>query len=122
MKKAPEILVFTMACLLFIPLSCSRGRTIETIIFPATPEISTSGRFALVVDPYISMRDQPGPEGITIAHGRRGEVYRVEGNRLVLDDAKNTLWINLGTGWVIESSVQLYSSAEKAGTAAVLFE
>ncbi len=111
-----------LALLLFLPLSCSRGRTINTLSFPATPAVSTVERFALVIDPYISMRDQPGKDGITISHGRRGEIYSVSGNRLVQGDKTTVLWINLGTGWVAESSVQLYSSMDKAKTAAALFE
>lgn len=117
------VLFFVLAAVLSVViLSCSRGHTINTIAFPSTPAVSTSDRFALVIDPYISMRDQPGSGGITISHGRRGEIYPVTGNRLVQGDKTNTLWIHLESGWVVESSVQLYSSREKAGTAAALFE
>lgn len=118
MKNAVRLAFFFLGVLLCMPAACSRGHTIDTLSFPATPAISNSDRYALVIDPYISMRDRPGSAGITIAHGRRGEIYRVEGNRLVPDDKTPALWINLGTGWVAESSVQLYSSAERAKTAA----
>ncbi len=125
MKTETRLFAFVPAVLAFIlifPLSCSRGHTIGTLDFPSTPAVSTQERFALVVDPYVSMRDRPGSEGITISHGRRGEIYPVSGNRLVPGENSNVVWIHLGTGWVAQSSVQLYSSMEKAKTAAAVFD
>lgn len=111
-----------MLILLCAAISCSRESSIRTLAFSSTPVISTAERFALLVDPYISMRDQPGEDGITIAHGRRGEIYPVNGKRIIQTGKSNVIWIDLGSGWVPETTVQLYSSQEKAHTAAALLE
>jgi hypothetical protein len=102
--------------------SCLRGMSIKTIDLPSTPEISMSERYALVLDPYISLRDQPGEKGITVSHGRRGEIYEITGKKILENGNENTVWVNLGNGWVNQSSVDLYSSREKAVTAAQRFQ
>lgn len=101
-----------------VPLSCARNSSITTLELPSTPAVSTQERFALVLDPYISLRDLPGETGITIAHGRRGEIFPVSGKRIVQTGSEGIVWLHLGEGWVSASSVQLYSSREKAVTAA----
>jgi hypothetical protein len=107
-----------MASMLILAASCSRHESIQSLVFPATPIISSVERVALVVDPYVSMRDQPGETGITVAHGRRGEIYDVTGKKIVQRNRENSIWVNLGTGWVLASSVELFSSHEKAKKAA----
>jgi hypothetical protein len=103
---------------LCLPVSCMRNSSITTLDLPSTPAVSTLERYALVLDPYISLRDLPGETGITIAHGRRGEIYEVSGKRIVQTGTEGVIWLHLGEGWVLASSVQLYSSREKAETAA----
>jgi len=103
--------------IIFLISSCSKQRTIHTLDFPPTPMVSATERFALVIDPYISMRDTPGDNGITIAHGRRGEIFPVLGKRLLRAGKNNYVWVDLGKGWVIASSIQFFSSPEKAQSA-----
>jgi hypothetical protein len=114
----------TLCCVGFIALmaSCSQHNSIKSIILPSTPVISTDERFALVIDPYISMRDQPGENGITVSHGRRGEIFEVTGKKILKDGHDTVLWVNLGTGWVVSASVEFYSSKDKAKTASARFK
>ncbi len=122
MKKTAALCLSCILILTALIVSCTRPHTINSLNLPATPEVSTVERFALVIDPFISLRDQPGDTGITIAHGRRGEIYPVQGKRIILDGNKNIIWLNLKDGWALESSVQLYSSPDKAKTASDLLK
>jgi hypothetical protein len=112
----PEIKFFALLSVLAVLSGCTRSFRLDNLSLPASSVISTEDRFALIIDPYVSLRDQPGDSGITIAHGRRGEIFVVAGNRLVESGKSRILWINLGSGWVAGASVQLCSSREKAET------
>lgn len=110
-----------MAAALFC-VSCAKNTSLGTLELPSTPVVSTSDRYALVLDPYISLRDQPGAQGVTVSHGRRGEIYEITGKKIVEAQNDNEVWVNLGSGWVLSLSVELYSSREKAETAAARFK
>ena len=122
MKSKKLIPVFYCVVLLFLTVSCAKHNTISTIVLPSTPIISTTDRFALVIDPYISLRDQPGESGITVSHGRRGEIYGITGTKIIKTGRETVLWVNLGTGWVVSNSVEFYSSNDKAKTASARFK
>lgn len=102
--------------------ACSASDRIGSIKFPSTPVISTEDSVVLVLDPYISIRDQPGESGITVAHGRRGEIFDVIGKKVVVDGKDKTVWIHLENGWVEERSVSLYPGRDKAQRAAAALE
>jgi len=121
MKAKKYILAFFCVGLIILFVSCERHNTISTLILPSTPIISTVDRFALVIDPYISLRDQPGENGITVAHGRRGEIYEITGKKIIKTGHDTIPWVNLGAGWVIAKSVELYSSHDKAKNASERF-
>lgn len=122
MKRMTIIAVCICILLSAVSFSCAKGRSIDTLELPSTPIISTSERFALVLDPYISLRDQPGEKGITVSHGRRGEIYEVTGKKIIEGDDENVVWVNLVSGWCPVASVELYSSREKAVTASLRFQ
>jgi hypothetical protein len=94
--------------------SCARIGGLSSVKFPATPVISSVDSVVLVLDPYISIRDQPGESGITVAHGRRGEIFNVTGKRIIRTEETENLWIQLENGWVPETAVRLYAGKEKA--------
>ncbi|HNY22168.1 MAG TPA: hypothetical protein PKO22_08480 [Treponemataceae bacterium] len=114
------------ACVLSAPcvslISCSAAGRLGSIKFPSTPVISTEDSVVLVLDPYISIRDQPGENGITVAHGRRGEIFDVVGKKVLIDGKEKTVWIHLKDGWVDERSVSLFSGRDKAQKAAAALE
>ena len=101
--------------------SCGQKTSLSKIDLPSYSIIASDGRFALIVDPYVSLRDQPGQSGITIAHGRRGDIFEISGKKTVEGDERRELWLDLGKGWVLSSSVELYSSRDTATTAAYRF-
>ena len=118
MKPSRNLLILFAAMGLLLGSSCSSPRTLNSIAIPDTPVLSADSRYAVVIEPYVSMRDQPGDKGITIAHSRRGDIFTVKGKRIVETADARVLWIDIGKGWVTESSVQLYSGEERAKTAA----
>jgi hypothetical protein len=107
-----RIAKFSLVLLLF--MSCTPKSDITSLELTTSPVISRENRVALVVDPYIALRDKPGDDGITIAHARRGDVFLVEGKRFEQTAGTRVLWIDLGAGWVRESSLQFYSSEARA--------
>ncbi|HHU36838.1 MAG TPA: hypothetical protein GXZ47_06375 [Treponema sp.] len=103
--------------LLLLVVSCTPKENIADLQLPFSAVISRELRVALVIDPYIALRDQPGDTGITIAHARRGDVFIVSGKQFLDTVSGRSLWFNLGNGWVVDSSVQLYSSEARARAA-----
>lgn len=99
-------------------VSCSPERHLSRAQLPPTPAISTEGRFALVADPYVALRDRPGTVGVTLMHARRGEVHEVTGNEIVDGEDGLVLWVRLEKGWAPARSVQLFSSRPRAENAA----
>lgn len=116
-KKKCETLVLVI-CIILLVASCSRTHEISGITFESTPIISTAERFALIIDPYISLRDQPGNSGITVSHARRGEIFDISGKRYVSTEHGAIVWFNIGKGWISSVSVQVFSSRSRANTAA----
>ena len=104
--------------LLFFLAACSNQKSLNTLDFSPTPVISSQNRYALIVKPYIAIRDTPGDSGITVAHSRCGDIFYINGTRIVEDDDSNSkVWLNIDDGWVSQDAVQLYSNKEKAAIA-----
>ncbi len=105
--------------LFFAIVSCAdRSEGIDRLSFETTSRIATENRIALVIDPYISLRDKSGPEGITVAHGRRGEIYDIKGVNLSQTADGMEIWYDLGAGWVLSSSIRVFSDRSRAESAA----
>ena len=121
-NSARTALPIAFACLALVAASCGQKESLSRLALPESTRISTEGRFALVSDPYVSLRDIPGPAGITVSHARRGDVLPVKGRKLLSDGPSAVVWLDLGTGWVIDSSVQLYSNKSRAMSASRLIE
>lgn len=112
----PVAAVLSLAACLFFCASCSPRNSISELAFPSTPAISADNRFALITDPYVAARDQPGEKGITISHFRRGDVLTVLGNTILpsADEKTSRLWIQTDKGWISSVQVRLYSDESRA--------
>jgi len=120
---ASRIAFFALSAISCAALSsCRDSRSLRSLDLPSTPVITESDRFALVLDLYVALRDEPGPTGITVSHVRRGEVYAITGKRIIEEGKSNAVWVCLEGGWCPVLSVELYSSREKAETASVRFD
>ncbi len=119
-RCAPQRFIFCLSvpCLLFFTIflftACDRKESLSSLSFPSTPAVSSKDSYALLIDPYISFRDIPGSGGITMTHGRRGEVYRIVSKQYIGTGASSVLWVELEPGWITSSSLLQYSSFERA--------
>lgn len=104
--------------IVFVLFSCTSDEGLEQVVLPVDSAINDANRYALIVETYISLRDKPGDAGITVAHARQKDVFPVKGIEIVSKNLSQSLWINLGSGWVPRSCVRLYPTKEKALTEA----
>ena len=118
LKKNKFVKSIVLLALLIVVVSCSGESPLQTLVLPSDSAMNDANRFALVIETYVSLRDKPGEDGIIIAHARRLDIFQVEGIEIIKEDGDQTLWVNLGKGWVQRTGVQLYSSKEKVLTAA----
>lgn len=118
MKKST---VFSFAALCFIIFSlgsCSK-KVDEIALKPmALSELSPRVSWALVTDPYVACREEPGYESGTLASFRKGEIYEIEGLCTVKigegKEEKKETWYAIQNGWVPGYSVKIFSNKLKA--------
>ncbi|MCH5291243.1 MAG: hypothetical protein J1D88_05705 [Treponema sp.] len=79
-------------------------------------------QWAVVVQPYVAFRAEPGFEKQVQDHGRRGDIMQVQGKRLVKTESgpsgKITAWYEFEQGWLEDTVVSIYDNKLKAQTAA----
>ncbi len=100
-----------------VVFSCSKSNDLADLDLPSDSAMHDANRYALITETYISVRDKPGDDGITISHARRLDIFKIEGLEIIQKDDQQIHWVNLGVGWVPRSALQLYPSKEKANTA-----
>ena len=114
--RFPLLICFATILLL---TGCTKKEGFENINLPSDTAITNSMQYAVIIEPYVSFRDKPSDDGITSGHARSGEVFSVEAIKVEMKNGKQILWVNLkDAGWLISSSIRLYSTREKASTAA----
>ena len=108
-----HLLLFACFVIISLLLSCKKKEGFEKIILPSDTAITNSMQYAVVIEPYVSFRDKPSDDA------RSGEVFVVEAIKVEMKNGKQILWVNLkDAGWLTSSSIRLYSTREKASTAA----
>jgi hypothetical protein len=101
--------------------SCSASRMERVVSPPATPPLSRSIGYAVIVSSYVQVRDTPSSDGVSLGYYRRGTVIPIEERRTVRGEAAGQDWLLNGgaeRGWVPASDVRLYDNEAKARTAA----
>ncbi len=96
---------------------CTGDSDFDSITLPQDSAIHEADVYAVVVKPYVMLKDCPGVRGISTGHVRENEVYSVKSKVFVSVNSKSELWVELDEGWLEASCVELYSSKEKALTA-----
>ncbi len=114
----PGRLFLLLLLLSAVFFSCSGKSRIADIAFPPTYVVEARNRFVVVVHPYAALRDQPGESGVTIGHCRKGDVFELTGTRFVESGGNQMLWVCLEGGWILRSSVILFSTRAQAENAA----
>lgn len=103
-------------------ISCKQKESIEHIQLPADSPMHNADRYAVITDTYISLKDTPGTNGISIGHARKKEIYKIERTQFVVRNGYTELWVQTAEGWFNRSSAELYQSREKAVKAASLLQ
>jgi hypothetical protein len=101
--------------------SCSAVRMEQAVSPPATPPLSRSIGYAVIVSSYVQVRDTPSTEGVSLGYYRRGAVVPIAERRSVRTDEGAQIWLLNGgaeKGWILESEVNVYDNEAKALTAA----
>lgn len=122
MKK--KVAYFTIPILLIFLtcVSCKQKEGIEHVRLPVDSPMHNADRYAVITGTYISLKDTPGPNGISIGHARKKEIYKIERTQFVVQNGYTELWVQTADGWFRRSSAELYQSREKAVTAASLLQ
>jgi len=112
MKKILVVLI--LACVALC--SCSRN---EKIVFDSSDSLALAMdvNWAVVSDPYVAFRSEPGYENDVKEHGRMGDILMVRGKRYYKQDGENVFWYNFDQGWLEENSIRVYDNKLKAETA-----
>ncbi|MGP1529870.1 MAG: hypothetical protein ACTTI3_05960 [Treponema sp.] len=80
--------------------------------------MNNADAYVVIMQPYVSLKDSPGKNGISVGYVRKKEVYLVKGKEFAPKDTGTELWVHIANGWLARSCVEFYSSKSKAVTAA----
>jgi len=100
---------------------CFQGGTPRVMDIPATPPLSRSLGWAVVVPSYAQVYDSPGAGAVVLGYYRRAVVVPVAERRVERTKNEAVRWIrNGGTepGWIKERDLQVFDTEAKAKTAA----
>lgn len=98
--------------LLFIILVGCRGNksqelpNIQTFDFLATSE-----PWALVIDAYVAYYKTPTTESEIVAHGRKNDIIKTNGNYI---DNEQNLWYKFENGWLLKKHIRLFKNKLQA--------
>ncbi|MDA3955564.1 hypothetical protein [Oceanispirochaeta sp.] len=105
---------------LFIPLSCVLKIEVPDIILPATPIMKGTTNWGVVNVSYLKINKEPDDDQHIVTTLRKGDLVRIESVHFI-NGRERSLWYNISkdklTGWVQDSSLDSYSTKEKAWTA-----
>lgn len=116
--------IFFAVFLFFLCLSlssCFRRQEEPLIDISAAESLVPGERWALIVEPYAAYRIKPSFTAGISAHGRQGDIEKVDGTFIDTDSVSNEhgiLWYCFSSGWLPEKTVRVYSNKLKAEFAA----
>jgi len=90
---------------------------LDAITLPVDSPMNNADAYVVIMQPYVSLKDNPGKNGISVGYVRKKEVYQVKGKEFVPKDTGTELWVHIANGWLARSCVEFYSSKSKAVTA-----
>lgn len=105
-----KIILFFQICLLFCFISCNRN---QEIVFDSSQPLALCPdvQWAVVIDPYVSFRQEIGWNSIVEGHCRKGAILQVLGRNVV---SSKDVWYLFDEGWLPESSISVFSNRYKA--------
>ena len=120
MNKKTFSAVFLFFLCFCLP-SCFRHREEPLIDISAAEAIVPGERWALISEPYAAYRIKPDFTAAVSAHGRQGDIEKVDGTFIDTDsvsDEHGIVWYRFSSGWLPEKAVRVYSNKLKAEFAA----
>lgn len=106
---------FLLLCTLVL---CGCSKKVGIIDLSDAPLLPVDSKWAVVVDPYAIYRSEPSLTASVSGYGRRGAVQEVVGQRITMEEKKQVIWYQFSSGWLPETSLQVYSNELKAQSAA----
>ena len=106
---------FLLLCTLVF---CGCSKKVGIIDLSNAPLLPVDSKWAVVADPYAIYRSEPSLSASVSGYGRRGAVQEVVGQRITMEDKKQVIWYQFSSGWLPETSLQVYSNELKAQSAA----
>lgn len=106
---------FLLLCTLVL---CGCSKKVGIIDLSNAPLLPVDSKWAVVIDPYAIYRSEPTLSAPVSGYGRRGAVQEVVGQRITMEEKKQVIWYQFSSGWLPETSLQVYSNELKAQSAA----
>ncbi len=109
---------------LVVAASCDASSEDEQIVLPETPVIALRPAWALVLEPYVRLYENPATDSTIAGHLRAGEIARVDsiGTQPIRIGARRYRWYRLSTdesgGWTVGGSIETFTSRDRAANAA----
>ncbi len=105
--------IFIVLLTLFL-FSCTQ-KSDEPIDISKTNNLAISPQWAVITEPYASYLAQADDSSEISAYGRVGDIIEVTGSTI---GDNNVLWYNFESGWLSQSSIQIYANKLQADFAA----
>jgi len=129
--SARHIQLYSRLLLLFCPIiffACTRFSDTSPVMPPSTNPLARQYiGFGVVNVSFAHVLNEPGLEGISQGHLRRGTVVRIIERRQIINRGLAELWVlaegnyqentNISRGWLQETSLEIYNSERRANTA-----
>ena len=106
---------FLLLCTLVL---CGCSKKVGIIDLSNAPLLPVDSKWVVVIDPYAIYRSEPTLSAPVSGYGRRGAVQEVVGQRITMEEKKQVIWYQFSSGWLPETSLQVYSNELKAQSAA----
>jgi predicted SnoaL-like aldol condensation-catalyzing enzyme len=107
--------------LLIVPLSCSQKIEVPEIVLPSTPIMKGTTSWGVVNVSYLKINKEPNNDQHIVTTLRKGDLVQIESVHYINEGRNSSIWFHISkdrlNGWVKDSSLDSYSTKEKAKTA-----
>ena len=118
---------FIALSLVFLCLfsSCSKKKVIDNASLNQA-SLVPGVEWAVVQDPYVAFKENPGFDENVVSHARRGEIFEVKGKTTVTSgkgsSKRSDTWYKFEPGWLEANVVMIYNNKLKAEREATLLK
>ncbi len=123
--KNKSLFISLSLVLLCLACSCSKNKGIDNASLNQT-SLVPGVEWAVVQDPYVAFKENPGFEENVVSHARRGEIFEVMGKTTITTGKGNSkrsdTWYKFEPGWLEANVVMIYNNKLKAEREAKLLK